>query len=44
MIKGFGSFSGGLCIHEALVLQHAAVPYIILSDVCTVHLYIHTGF
>lgn len=31
MIKGFGSHSGGLCIHRALMLQDAAVPYIILS-------------
>lgn len=30
LIKRLGSFKGGLCIHRAPVLQHAAVAYIIL--------------
>lgn len=43
MIKGFGSFSGGSCIHEALMLQHAAAPCIILSNTqCLLRTFIRT--
>lgn len=37
MIKGFGSFSGGLCIHGALVLQRRT-----LSSQCVHCTFIHT--
>lgn len=40
--KQFGP--GSLCIYEALMLQHAAVPYIILSNVCAVHVYLNAPF